>query len=287
MFGLTRLPLFALVLCVACGPAEEEVEVPTGTPDGTEPSVEALRATVEHSSALADSIEAILRPVPLMRPSDVSALRRYLNDAHVARARELGVHVRSSAQIDSLVEAGALVSLEDSTRYWVLRYPGSQDYVVPHARELLEELGRRFQGRLEEMGLPPYRIEITSVLRTAAQQDRLRRRNPNAAAGTSSHEFGTTVDIAYSVYPSWERSCGRRRRRVWSASSTSGSSPSTTSRWPHLWHSKRPTRPVPSLRLHWKSARCRPTSHSIHKPASCRDLMSATYQPRYPSRSCC
>ena len=50
------------------------------------------------------------------------------------------------------------------------------------------------------MGLPRFRFEVSSVLRTAADQAALRRRNVNAAAGTSAHEYGTTVDIAYSGY---------------------------------------------------------------------------------------
>ncbi|MFW5952520.1 MAG: DUF5715 family protein [Gemmatimonadota bacterium] len=199
--AMTRVLLLALALTAGCGVADEVAEAGVEAPEGTAPYLEALRATVDRSSALADSIEAVLRPLPLMRPGDVAALRQYLNTAQVARARELGVHVRDVAHIDSLAAAGTLVALEDSTRYWVLRYPGAQDYVVPHTRELLEELGRRFQDRLEGMGLPPYRLEITSVLRTSDQQARLRARNPNATAGTSSHEFGTTVDIAYSVYP--------------------------------------------------------------------------------------
>ena len=61
-------------------------------------------------------------------------------------------------------------------------------------------LGRRFQERLAEMRLPPYRLEITSAYRTAERQARLRRSNANAAAGVSSHEFGTTVDLSYAAF---------------------------------------------------------------------------------------
>lgn len=50
------------------------------------------------------------------------------------------------------------------------------------------------------MGIPPYRLEVTSVLRTPENQAALRRTNPNAAGGTSSHEFGTTFDVAYDGY---------------------------------------------------------------------------------------
>ena len=70
-------------------------------------------------------------------------------------------------------------------------------YVTPGTQTALEEIGRRFHARLDEHGLPPFRLDITSVLRTSQQQSELRRRNPNASAITSSHEFGTTLDIAY------------------------------------------------------------------------------------------
>jgi hypothetical protein len=50
------------------------------------------------------------------------------------------------------------------------------------------------------MGAPPYRLEVTSVLRTPEGQAALRETNPNAASGVSTHEFGTSLDVAYSGY---------------------------------------------------------------------------------------
>jgi hypothetical protein len=43
-------------------------------------------------------------------------------------------------------------------------------------------------------------MEVTSVLRSAADQEALRRVNPNAARGESTHEHGTTVDVLYSAF---------------------------------------------------------------------------------------
>jgi hypothetical protein len=71
---------------------------------------------------------------------------------------------------------------------------------VPSARALLVEIGDRFHARLATMGLPPFRLEITSVMRTPASQAALRRVNPNAALGESTHEYGTTFDIAYASF---------------------------------------------------------------------------------------
>ncbi len=159
--------------------------------------LETIRRAGEHAAAIEDS----LRPVPLMRPAEESALRQYLNASHLVRARALGVRATDTDRVEDLLAEGRLIQLEDSSRHWIVREEGgSPAYVVPHTRELLHELGERFQDRLAEMGLPPYRLEVTSALRTTARQAALRQRNPNAAAGVSTHEFGTTVDIAYSAY---------------------------------------------------------------------------------------
>lgn len=126
-------------------------------------------------------------------------MRRYLNEAHVTAGRSSGVGpVRDSAHVASLMSSGALVQLPDSSRWWVLRELDlSLPYVTPGTHDVLEEIGRRFHARLEARGLPLFRFDMTSVLRTGAQQDELRRRNRNASGTTSSHEFGTTFDIAY------------------------------------------------------------------------------------------
>lgn len=169
-------------------------------PTGSDPE-RMLNRTLDRAIALADSVEDLLRPVPLMRPAEEAGLRRYRNAAHVARARALGVHASDDAAVDRLRQAGRLVQLEDSTRYWIVREGvGERALVTPDVPRLLRAMGERFQAELDRRGMPPYRLEITSVLRTAAGQAALRQRNPNAAAGTSSHEFGTTLDIAYEAY---------------------------------------------------------------------------------------
>ncbi len=197
----TFLPLLVLVLS-SCGRAEREREA----------AVEAARAatvvqmervlaeTIRRADRLAGSADRILRPLPVMTPAEEEALRSFLNASHLARARALGVRVRSGAATDSLLATGSLVQLEDSTHHWIVRRGTSPAYVVPHVRTLLEVLGRRFQERLAGMGLPPYRLEVTSALRNSARQARLRRSNANAAAGVSSHEFGTTVDLSYAAF---------------------------------------------------------------------------------------
>jgi hypothetical protein len=144
-------------------------------------------------------IETAVQRLPGLIGSIRQDMRRHLNAAHVAAARRNGVGpVRDSAHVAALVARGDLVQLPDSTEWWVLRELNqSLPYVTPGTKAALEEIGRRFHSRLDARGLPPFRLDVTSVLRTAQQQAALRRRNPNASATTSSHEFGTTLDIAY------------------------------------------------------------------------------------------
>ncbi len=211
--GRTRAALLVVPLCaaaLACAQAPDagsearpragaKLEQPTREP----PSLEAeLSRELERIAARADSVDAIFRPLPLLRPADETALRRYPNRAHVARAQRLGIPRSAGATArDELLESGRLIELEDSTAYWVVRELNrSVALVVPDTRALLVEIGERFQARLAELGAPPFRFEISSVLRTAEDQAALRRRNANAASGVSAHEYGTTVDIAYNGF---------------------------------------------------------------------------------------
>ncbi|HEX7119190.1 MAG TPA: DUF5715 family protein [Longimicrobiales bacterium] len=208
--GSARGGRFAIALAAAIAAAAVTGCVERREPAARESIDATLRARVERVlewnghriDRRAEAIDEIFQPLPLLTAAEESALRRYGNDAHLARARRLGVPRPSSeAEVDSLRAAGRLVELAAETRHWVVReLDHSLPYVTPDVVALLEEIGERFHARLAELGVPPYRLEITSVLRTAAAQRDLRRTNANAARGVSAHEYGTTVDVAYSAY---------------------------------------------------------------------------------------
>jgi hypothetical protein len=195
--------LLLLLAAAACGPADRapaQPEADAGTDVGAAVD-SALGAVLRRAEALADSIDRLFRPVPLLPPAQEAVLRQYGTVPQMARARSLGVKPRDSAHVAALLADGTLVALEDSTPVWVLRdLDYSAPYVTPDTRRLLQRVGERFQARLREMGLPDYRLEVSSVLRTPADQAALRRVNPNAAAGESSHEYGTTLDVLYASY---------------------------------------------------------------------------------------
>ena len=191
---------FALLLPACADP--DPAPGASARPDerGSDETADRLAAVMSSALALADSVEDLLRPVPLLTPGEEAALRTS-NAAQLARAQQFGAHVSDSVSLRRLIDSGALVQLTDSTEWWVVReLDHSLPYVVPEVVVLLEEIGRRFQEELRGRGLPAYRVEVTSVLRTPAAQAELRQGNVNAAAGTSTHEFGTTLDIAYESY---------------------------------------------------------------------------------------
>ena len=163
-------------------------------------------AGVDAAAAAADSL---FQPLPLLRPAQESSLRSFGNAAQLERARAIGPgRALSADEIERHVEAGRLLRLEDSA-FWVIGdLDHSQPLVVPEVRELLTEIGQRFQAQLGELGAPPFRFEISSLLRTAADQAALREVNPNAALGESTHEYGTTVDVLYSAFAAPESSLG-------------------------------------------------------------------------------
>jgi hypothetical protein len=194
--------LLLIVVLLTLGiAARQQAAAVAAAREETRAEIEAiLSERIDAADRLARSADRILSPLPVMRPGEETALRRFLNASHLARARQLGVRAEDEDELDSLVAAGHLIELEDSTRHWIVRPGDSPAQVVPALRTALEVLGTRFQERLSDMGLPPYRMEITSAYRTAERQARLRRTNANAAVGVSSHEFGTTVDLSYAAF---------------------------------------------------------------------------------------
>ncbi len=199
------VPVTAVVLSMGCSghTVDREdaadvapvAEAPTRTV--AEPPTQAeLEEEVRRLEAAVDSVDRVLIRIPNLTSREQGVLRRDANAAQTARARALGIP--RGGDVERLEESGRLRELASSSRYWVVRdLDYSAPYVTPDAEAMLAEIGERWLASLDSLGLPAFRLEITSVLRTPADQARLRRSNPNAASGVSSHEFGTTIDIAY------------------------------------------------------------------------------------------
>ena len=92
-----------------------------------------------------------------------------------------------------------LVKLEDTDTYVIDSLTHSIPYLIPSAKELLDDIGRIFQDSLSAKGLNPNKLIVTSVLRTEDDIAALRKHNVNASEN-STHRYGTTFDLSYWRY---------------------------------------------------------------------------------------
>lgn len=185
-----------------------EIPQPQPTPQMTAADSAEVRIQL---AAGGDSLKAAFERVSVLRAREVSELRRDRNAEQIAIARRLGFRVSGDAEIERLRQQGRLVAVGDSTPYWVLReMDHSVPYVTPDTRAMLVHLGRRFQARLDSLGLPRYRMKVTSALRTDETQRDLRKINSYASQTVSAHEFGTTIDVSHERFavPAEPRSSG-------------------------------------------------------------------------------
>lgn len=103
--------------------------------------------------------------------------------------------MRDYAMILRFRRAGLLVPLSASTSdYYLYRISPKYRYLRPWAKLFLTRLSRQYHARFGR------RLRVTALVRTAAFQRSLRRRNVNAAAAfgasRSSHLTGATLDIS-------------------------------------------------------------------------------------------
>lgn len=168
-------------------------------PPPSPPAVAADSAEVRARTAVRrDSVAAAFAGARPLAAREVAELRQDVNRTQIATARAMGVRASGEAEIQRLRGEGRLVELGDSTAWWVLReMDHSSPYVTPDARAMLEQLGRRFHARLDSLGLPRFRMKVTSAIRTDDAQAQLRRINTYASRTVSAHEFGTTVDVSH------------------------------------------------------------------------------------------
>ncbi len=129
-------------------------------------------------------------------------LRQLFNDSnyqHYAVAEQLGIE---PIHADSLVWSikRPLVRVNSDNYIYVDELRHSYPYLVPESRELLQDIAHRFHDTLRARGGGPYRLKVTSMLRTAHSVRRLRRVN-RASVDSSAHLFGTTFDISFTNFP--------------------------------------------------------------------------------------
>lgn len=140
-------------------------------------------------------------PSVKLRTNPVGRYDEVFNDSnyvHWAAAEKIGIEpltdLRSHWQLRR-----PLVKIASCEDFYVEKLTFSRPYLVPEAAEMVHEIGHRFRDSLQARGGGDYRIRVTSVLRTAENVKRLRRRNRNAV-DSSVHQLGTTIDISYNAF---------------------------------------------------------------------------------------
>ena len=119
-------------------------------------------------------------------------------DVQFSSAQKWGVSpVQNRAEAEH--RKAELVYIGSNPYFFVEPLTQSIPYLVPKALVLLQDIGRNFADSLQVKGISSHKIIVTSVLRTMADVERLRRHNRNATEN-SCHMYGTTFDIAYNRY---------------------------------------------------------------------------------------
>jgi hypothetical protein len=103
--------------------------------------------------------------------------------------------MRDRRMIRRFLRKGYLVRVPTRTStYYLHGVPGPYRYCRPWTKVFLERLSRQFDARFKQP------LRVTSLVRTVGRQERLGRRNDNAADAVgslrSSHLTGATVDIS-------------------------------------------------------------------------------------------
>ena len=120
-----------------------------------------------------------------------------LNDTQLIAARANGTsHVLTIEELE--VGKYGLQRIETNKLYKLDSLTHSAPYLVPKAKELIDELGEAFQDSLFNRGYDRrHRFIVTSVYRTQDHIKKLRRSGNVNASSNSCHQYGTTVDITY------------------------------------------------------------------------------------------
>ena len=120
------------------------------------------------------------------------------NDVQLEVAQAIGVPPVQNREAAEKLKT-KLVKLEDTDTYVIDSLTHSVPYLIPSAKELLDDIGRIFQDSLSAKGLNPNKLIVTSVLRTEDDIAALRKHNVNASEN-STHRYGTTFDLSYWRY---------------------------------------------------------------------------------------
>ena len=118
-----------------------------------------------------------------------------LNDTHLSAAQSIGIEPVSSRE-EAEEMKGKLEEVESNDNYQIDELTHSIPFLVPQAKELLEDIAENMLDSLENKRIPAYTINVTSITRTKDDIKSLQRKNGNSSSN-SAHLYGTTFDVSY------------------------------------------------------------------------------------------
>ena len=135
-----------------------------------------------------------------------------LNAVQLATAKKIGIRPIGSCE-EAVGLGERLIHIVPCERYDVDSLTHSIPYLIPQASALLDTIGVNFLDSLENKGLNPNKVIVTSVTRTKEDVKRLRRTNGNASLN-SCHFYGTTFDLSWKRFAKVEDPDGRPMQDV-------------------------------------------------------------------------
>ncbi len=213
-------PVFATLCCIIGVYLLTKVSFPDKSEEtDTGSAVAGKPAEADHIAKHSARIDSLLlrKRAPLVlldaegKPvkNRVTRVRRFessfpdLNDVQLATAKVIGVNSIRDRE-EAAKSKNDLVYIADNPYYHVRSLQHSIPYLVPRAATLLNTIARAFIDSLATKGLPLHKIEVTSVLRTEKDIERLSKINGNAS-GHSCHSYGTPFDINYNKFVRLQR----------------------------------------------------------------------------------
>ena len=121
-----------------------------------------------------------------------------VNGAQLYAAKKYGVTpIDSRAKLENNHRRLKLV--ESNGYYLVDRLKDSAPYLTKGAKNLLKEIGKRFQEELDKEGYREHRIIVTAMFRTR-RDIAIAQQTKSSTNDNSAHLYGTTFDISFSRF---------------------------------------------------------------------------------------
>lgn len=99
--------------------------------------------------------------------------------------------------LNQKIKSGQLIEIEEGDGFYMTSAANSTQHLTPLANKRLQELGKLFRSKINNPENQKDYFVITSMTRTEAQQEVIRKRYPGQATkGSSTHSFGVSFDIA-------------------------------------------------------------------------------------------